>query len=199
LWTLLAVTPVVATTGALVVGIVLDVDALAFWGVLSAYLGFSWVVPGIMVGIAVTDSKRARGEPPERSDAIAAGIAVGVSLLVVTAAILVAGQVSVDDEPARNVASPTEETVTEPAEAEETVSEPGGDEAVDIVRREASATGVVRTVDCAAAGDGTFCAVTLAGSVCQLWLVQDDEASTVGPPIDGGVVTRTATGVRCDG
>lgn len=184
LWVTLAVGCIVGTLGPLIVGIVAEIYVLAFWGVLSAYLGIGWVVPGILVWLAVADPDRHRSRGRSLGGA-AAGVATGVALLVVTAAVIAVGEGGLED---------GGEPVARPGSATE--AEASTDPPALVVRRAAGGQNV-QAVDCAPLGQGFSCGVSLAGPACQLWMVVDDEATPVSERIWGGTVTKSERSVQC--
>jgi hypothetical protein len=50
-----------ATFLPLVIGFALEFDPFKIWGVVSAYLGVSWLLPGLFIGFATTEWTKERG------------------------------------------------------------------------------------------------------------------------------------------
>jgi hypothetical protein len=69
-------------------GTALHVPRLAAWGVASGYLGLSWALPGLIVGLAVDRSAKAHGV---RAHRVIGGLAAfaSIALLLVGAAGLI--------------------------------------------------------------------------------------------------------------
>jgi hypothetical protein len=83
-YALAAVTCLVASWPALVVGATLDIRALWYWGVFSAYVGIGWLLPGVFAGYAAAHAATQHRSRHPRRIGIVTGIATGILLLVVT-------------------------------------------------------------------------------------------------------------------
>ena len=58
------------------------VYALDFWGVLSGYIGLSWLSPAALTGMVVAGIVRERGWPRPRLLGSIAGVVIGAMLLI---------------------------------------------------------------------------------------------------------------------
>ena len=68
-----------------VLGATFDVSSLRTWGSASGYLGLSWALPSLVVGLMVDRSARARGFRAHRVVGVVAA-AASIALLLVAAA-----------------------------------------------------------------------------------------------------------------
>ncbi len=71
-----------------VLGAALQLSSLRAWGVASGYLGLSWALPGLVVGLTVDRSAKARRVRAHRAVGILAA-AASIALLLVGAAKLI--------------------------------------------------------------------------------------------------------------
>jgi len=71
-----------------VLGEILHLSFLRAWGSTSGYLGLSWALPGLIVGLTVDRSARARGLRAHRFVGVVAA-AASIALLLVAAAKLI--------------------------------------------------------------------------------------------------------------
>jgi hypothetical protein len=86
----LAAACVVVTLLSLLLAVALGAWWLAYPGVLLTFVGVSWIVPGLLVGMATTESAKRRGRTHADALGVGAGLAVGASALVGWAALLAA-------------------------------------------------------------------------------------------------------------
>ena len=86
-WLLLgAVCAVLAAAVPSLIGVWLNIVLLKDWGVVATYVGISWVVPGVLVGLAVSAWSREHNLGYPRILAVGAGVAVGLILLLLSTA-----------------------------------------------------------------------------------------------------------------
>ena len=71
-----------------VLGVTLHLSSLRAWGVTSGYLGLSWALPGVLVGLTVDRSAEAWGLRAHRVVGVVAAVA-SIALLLVGAARLI--------------------------------------------------------------------------------------------------------------
>ena len=71
-----------------VLGATFHLSALRTWGSTSGYLGLSWALPGLVVGLTVDRSARARGLWAHRVVGVVAAAASMVLLLVGAASLI---------------------------------------------------------------------------------------------------------------
>jgi biotin transporter BioY len=163
-----------ATWLPLLIGAGLDLDPFRYWGVLSGYLGISWLLPGVFAGIATAEWARGRGRQRPKAVGIAVGIGAGVGLIVGWASLMVALGAEGEDAARKPVA---------PA-----VSDQRG--RIALVSAAARRTKYAH-VDLVVCGRDTesLCVVTYAGPACQLWTVENvngvDSTRPLGQPEDG--------------
>ena len=74
----------------LLLALALGVWWLAYPGVLMAYVGASWIVPGLLVGMATTEAAKRRGRAHAIALGVGAGIAAGAIALAACASLLAA-------------------------------------------------------------------------------------------------------------
>jgi hypothetical protein len=160
---------VLVTVPALVIGAALDVYVLLAWGVLTLYLGISWVVPGACVGAAAAAWGKERGNKRPNALGFTVGPIVAVGLLVLMTTILVAFQGD----------RLSQERAPEP-EANPVLSDLS--ERVSLVTRTAGRNrlyGPVAEVRCDQDSVLPWCVVTYQAPACQLWeLVNIDGVDT---------------------
>ena len=70
------------------IGAVLDVYALIFWGVLTAYTGVAWVFPAVFVWLGTNRRLQERGVRRHKLLAVVTSMAVALALLVANAAVI---------------------------------------------------------------------------------------------------------------
>jgi hypothetical protein len=174
---LAAVACVSATWLPSLIGAGLDFDPFRYWSVLSAYLGISWLLPGVFVGIATADWARGQGRERPKAVGIAVGVGVGAGLIVGWASLMVALGAGED--------AGRKPVATAPPVA--------SDQRGRIVLVSAAAWRTkyahVDIVMCNK-GSESLCVVTYAGPACQRWTVENvngiDKARPLGEPEDGG-------------
>jgi hypothetical protein len=64
------------------IGEALGVSALSGWAIACGYLGVSWMLPAVLIGIAADRAARERGARRHRAQGITTGIGVGILLLI---------------------------------------------------------------------------------------------------------------------
>jgi hypothetical protein len=186
---LLATASLVGPCAIIAIGGIADATALLYVGVVSVYLGLSWVVPGTLVGVATKQSAERRGSRHPTRLAVVIGIAVGFAALVVTAGVMAAaglGELPADRETGSTGGTDEQPETDGPGQAVGT-----RDEKIALVasaaRPQGTRSGGVSYVVCQQAGG--MCVVTYGGSACQLWLVQHvegrDVARAIGAPFTG--------------
>jgi mono/diheme cytochrome c family protein len=160
--------------------------ALGYWSVLAAYLGLSWLAPGVLIGVAAAGLARERGRAKPNRVGVTTGIAATALLLVAVATGLTAVANEWSDETAEVAPQPTP-VVPTPVSAPE-----------DIVREAAVGSQAIEDVLCSPISEtAAFCAVTFEGPACQLWAVTDGEPEPILDAIEDARGTRTSGGVRC--
>lgn len=82
-----AVCAVLVTALPSLVGRWLDISIFQDWGVLAAYLGISWLLPGGLVGLAVFSLAGRRNVRHRLALAVTVGVAVGFALLLLSVAL----------------------------------------------------------------------------------------------------------------
>jgi hypothetical protein len=192
-WALAAAACLVATFPALVVGGALGVFALEWWGVVSAFLGISWLVPGACAGAAATQWGKDRGSRHPNALGFTVGPIVTVTLLVLVAVILAAFW---------------GEDLNEPqVERTPAVSDQAG--RISLVTQatldRGTRYGPAISIVCVKSDEG-WCMVTYEAPACQLWVVENvdgvDKASPVDKTSEGGQGTydeaRDSVGCRWD-
>jgi hypothetical protein len=166
----------VATWIPLAVGIALDVFPLQYWGVLSGYIGLSWLAPAVCLGLATTEWAKLRGRTHATASGIASGIGAGVILLVGVASIMAAGGLAETDET---------------SDAKPALGDQAARTALVMAaaRHKISRFGAVDAAACGADTD-SLCIVTYHHPACQLWVVENvngvDRARAVDSPAEGG-------------
>jgi hypothetical protein len=172
-----------------VVGGALDVSPLVWWGIVSAYLGISWIVPGACAGAAAAQWGKDRGVRRPNAAGFTVGTIVTVSLLILLAGIVAAF-----------LGDSTREAVRRPAIGSQsertslvTQSLPG--------RR----TGFGPAIWVMCERSGALCAVTYDVPACQLWIVENvngvDKARPFSEPSEGaqGTYNEQYGSVSCLG
>jgi len=167
------------TFPAAVVGGALDVFPLAWWGVASAYLGISWLVPGACAGAAAEQWGKDRGVKRPNALGFTVGPLVSVGLLLLVALILAAFW---GDEAGR-----TQEVKRRPAIGNQ--SERTSLVTQALLKRRTTRFGPAIWVMCEKSSEAR-CAVTYDAPACQWWVVENvngvDKARPDGPPSEGG-------------
>lgn len=192
---LLAVAGVAAVAVTLIpnaLGLVFDIYLLHYWGVLSLFVGVSWLVPGVLLGVAIWLRKERAGRRAfKRAVSITAGIVAAVGLLAASVILLALGT------PESLV-----ETESEPTQVNTAPAPPPPSPQTDVERRVALVTAAaerahdvrVVAVICGKTTKAqeialSTCAVTFAGPTCQLWIVTttgaEDKPIPLGDPADG--------------
>jgi hypothetical protein len=160
------------------IGAGLDFHPFRYWSVLSAYLGISWLLPGVFAGIASADWARARSRGRPRAVGTAVGVGVGAALIVGWASLMVALGEGEEDAGRKPVAT-----------AQPAVSDQRGRIAVVSLAARRTKYAHVDLVMCSR-GPESLCVVTYAGPACQRWTVENvngvDKARRLGEPEDGG-------------
>ena len=170
----------------MLVSLLVPVNAFDFWGVLSGFIGLSWLSPAALTGLAVASLARDRG----RSHPRLLGGVTGVTIALVLLVGFVAWGASIEPRRAGEMATTTAEQTEEAAIRRPTPA--------SLVRARAETSRAVLGVLCAPVSeDTTFCAVTYEGPACQLRSVADGEAIALPPIISGASGSRTVRGVRC--
>jgi len=190
-WALGAAVCLVATFPALVVGGVLEVFALEWWGVVTAFLGISWLVPGACAGAAATQWGKDRGSRHPNALGFTVGPIVTVTLLVLVAIIIAAFW--------------GEDLTTSHVETKPAISDQAA--RVSLVTQATldrrTRYGPAISIVCVKSDEG-WCTVTYDAPACQLWVVENvdgvDTASPVDKPSEGGQGTydeaRDSVGCR---
>lgn len=62
--------------------------AFRWWGALAGYLGLSWALPAVVIGVIVNETAKMRGRRGHRARGIIAGLIVGAALLTLAAALI---------------------------------------------------------------------------------------------------------------
>jgi hypothetical protein len=71
-----------------ILGGVPGLEALGWWGQTSGYLGLSWAVPAILIGMAAERAVRRTGLPGYTAAGVLVGLASAFALLLGAAAII---------------------------------------------------------------------------------------------------------------
>jgi hypothetical protein len=177
----------------LAVGVAFDVHAFLWWGVVSAYLGISWVVPGALFGAAVTQRAKERDRRHANVLGFGIGIPAGIACLVGVAFLLAAFAASTSEE----APDATPALSGGPA-----VSDRAGRTVLVMtaVHARTSHFGRVVRVRCGVESD-SLCAVTYGWPACQLWTVRNVNGHDVARPLDkpseGGYGTFNGRNVGC--
>ncbi len=189
-WVIAAAACVVVTWVPLVIGVVFDVFPLVWWGVVSAYLGISWLAPAAFLGVAAAKhAKQGDGSHPNIVG-VASGVGAGIVAVFSVALLLAAfGAGTTDDEGVVNHVLPA-------------VSDHDGRMSLVMAaaRQKHSRFGRVDAVACGLETESE-CVVTYHWPACQFWVVENvkgvDIARPVDAPSEGGRGTFGEGNVGC--
>ena len=180
-WAFAAVACVVATFPALVVGRAFDVFPLVWWGVVTAYLGISWLVPGACAGAAAAQWGKDWGKKRPNALGFTVGPAVTVGLLVLVAANFVAFS---GEEAGSGREVERRPPIGSQSDRTTLVSQ--------ALLKRRTRFGPAIWVMCEKSSDG-YCAVTYDAPACQWWVVENvngvDRARPFDKPSEGGTGT----------
>jgi hypothetical protein len=84
----LALALVVATWVPGMIGGALGISALRWWAIACGYLGVSWMLPALLLGVAADRAARERGLRRHRAQGVTTGIVVGILLLIGAGALI---------------------------------------------------------------------------------------------------------------
>jgi hypothetical protein len=160
----------------LLIGVGLHLFPFAFWGVLSGYLGLSWLLPGVFVGFAAVSWAKDHNREHPKAVGAAVGVAAGAVAIIGFSVLLAAlGGGKRDEDTAKGPVKPA-------------VTVRNGRIAVVSAAAQQTKHAPVDFVMCDAGSDST-CVVTYAGPACQTWIVENvdgvDKARAIDDPADG--------------
>jgi len=191
LWLALAAACLLAVWIPGAISLVHPVYAFDEWGLISGYIGVSWLAPAALVGLAIHIETRSRGVRRPRLLACASAFVIGFALLLAlsTWGVVIEG---------RWQGSLSDQTTATAPERERQGVEPRGPTTTPagLVYREARGGRRIESVQCVE-GSVVACVVTLEGPACQLWIVKDGEAIPAPGVVEGASGSRSGSGVRC--
>jgi hypothetical protein len=173
LWVIAAAACVVATWIPLVIGLVFDVFPLVWWGVVSAYLGISWLAPAAFLGVAAAERTKQGAKSHPKVLGVASGVGAGIVALTSMALLLAAFGAGTTDE--EDVADEVLPAVSDHDERMSLV--------MSAARQKHSRFGRVDSVACGLEAESE-CVVTYHWPACQFWLVENVNGVDIARPLD---------------
>jgi hypothetical protein len=172
-----------AATWPALVGVFLGLYPLIWWSVVTAYVGISWLAPGVLAGASATRRAKARSARRPNLRGVLVGFASSLGLLVVLSSFLAAAGLG-------DVESDSTEVRGSPAKSDQQGRVSLVTQAT--LKRPRNRFGPVISVYCGKSND-SLCVVTYDAPACQLWVVENvddvDAARPFETPSEGGFGT----------
>jgi len=186
-----------AATWPALVGVFLGVYPLIWWSVATAYLGISWLAPGVLAGTWATRREKARSARRANLRGVLVGLVSSISLLALLSTALAGAGLGDIDSDSTEVVDSGSSGVNIDSYSSEVEGSPAKSDQQGRVSLVTQATleqprsrfGPVISVYCGKSSDSR-CVVTYDAPACQLWVVENvdgaDAARPLETPSDGG-------------